>query len=72
MAWLVVDKNGDELLFPKKPHKEDDHWTSDFLEVKGHEEKFPIKLPNGFIESRLGYRLDWNSEPAFCWYFTKI
>ena len=53
MAWVAVDKNGDEYIFECNPHRDEDEWyeTCDFLE-----------LPKGSIKKLIGRDLTWSDD----------
>jgi len=53
MAWLAVDKNGDEYIYSELPYREGDH----FLQEDN------IFLPKGSIEKLIGTKLTWEDEP---------
>ena len=56
MAWLVLDKNGDELVFKFKPIKNQYGYSG-----------FPfsyITLPKGSIKKLIGRELTWESDPV--------
>ena len=56
MAWVAVDKNGDEFIFDLKPHRWNDlFWTKDFVD--------DIYLPKGSIKKLIGKDLTWKDEP---------
>ena len=54
MAWVAVDKNGDEYIFECMPHRDEDEWYEicDFLE-----------LPKGSIKKLIGRDLTWENHP---------
>lgn len=58
MAWLAIDKNGDEHIFSERPfiHRDmiyhGDYWQSGSGVV--------IDLPKGCIETILGLSLTWD------------
>ena len=54
MAWVAVDKNGDEYIFECNPHRDEDEWyeTCDFLE-----------LPKGSIKKLIGIDMTWKNHP---------
>ena len=54
MAWVAVDKNGDEYIFEGMPHRYEGEWyeTCDFLE-----------LPKGSIKKLIGRDLTWKNHP---------
>lgn len=61
MAYLAVDKNGDEAIFSQKPSRlgnawdpeSDDWWVSDC-----------ISLPKGSIYKLIGRTITWEDEPV--------
>ena len=54
MAWVAVDKNGDEYIYEDKPHREEGKWVEifDFVE-----------LPKGSIKKLIGRELTWSDNP---------
>lgn len=57
MAWVAVDKNGDEVIFEFEPYRwKDVFWTKDFGD--------DIYLPKGSIKKLIGRDLDWSDEPV--------
>lgn len=60
MAYLAVDKDGDEYVFDNIPEKRDEEWMSDeynFIEPK------EVYLPKGSIEKLTGKVITWEDEP---------
>lgn len=55
MAWLAVDKNGDEHIYSTEPERNGDMFTN-----LG---KF-VQLPKGSIEKLIGKPLAWEDEPV--------
>ena len=59
MAWLAVDKNGDEYVYSCKPYRDCckglELWMSD---------GDCVYLPQGFIKKLIGRELTWNDEPV--------
>lgn len=53
MAWLAVDKNGDEYIYSERPQREDGYFI----------EEDNIFLPKGSIEKLIGKQLTWEDEP---------
>ena len=53
MAWVAVDKNGDEYIFECNPHRDEDAWFEhcDFVE-----------LPKGSIKKLIGRDLTWSDD----------
>lgn len=59
MLWLVVDNDGTEKLFYKKPVREPNERAWVYL----RENETIIKLPKGSIERLIGVKLTWSDEP---------
>lgn len=57
MAWIAVDKNGDEYIYNSKPLKyyEDSYWSPDGK---------CILLAKGSIEKLIGKVLTWDDNPV--------
>ena len=55
MAWLAVEKNGDEYVFDYKPYRENNYW---FCEICG------VELPQGTIKKIIGRNLTWDDDPV--------
>ncbi len=57
MAWLAVDKIGEEWIYDEdfKPYREVDCWDS-----KG----FYVQLPKGTIKKLTNKKLTWKDEPV--------
>ena len=64
MAWLAVDKNGDELISEGKPNrcKKYPCWECE-ISIEGEMVNFIIYLPNDTIEKIIGKKLTWDDEP---------
>lgn len=63
MAWLAVDKDGEEVVYETKPERLDDIWIID--EEMGEisiKDTFLILLP-GTIEKAIGKPMKWEDEP---------
>ena len=70
MSWLAVDKNGFEMIFHKKPIRDNHIWIDKdtYDEVRQYApsinaDDYSILLPKGTIKRLLGYELTWNDEP---------
>jgi hypothetical protein len=57
MAWVAVDKNGDEHVFDMKPIRS--HFGTWKVAVYGK-----IQIPRGSIKKLIGKELTWNDEPV--------
>lgn len=59
MAWLAVDKDGQELIFlGKKPVR----WRNEWVLAEDDVED-AYELTKGMIEKVSGIKLTWNDEP---------
>ena len=57
MAWVAVDKNGNEVIFEFEPYRWNDFfWVEDTGDY--------IDLPKGTIKKLIGRDLDWSNEPV--------
>jgi hypothetical protein len=56
MAWLAVDKDGNEWIFENIPEKTDWCWCC----YRGHSY---VKLSKGSIKKLTGKTLTWDDEP---------
>lgn len=62
MAYLAVDKNGDEYIYETHPERDMEYnsWNLyDFLRDSNM-----IKLPEGTIEKIIGKPLVWENDPV--------
>lgn len=57
MAWVVVDKHSQELIFYSKPERATDIWVNMNID-------YPVRLPKGSIEKLIGKKLAWEDEPV--------
>lgn len=58
MAFLAVDKNGEEYIYAHQPSRYDDEdWCDAYVEDSC------ILLPQGTIEKLTGIKLTWEYEP---------
>jgi len=58
MAWLAVDKDGNEYVFESKPEKGYHNWH-----VWEEIDRDIVELPKGSIEKLIGKKLTWEDEP---------
>ena len=74
MAWVAVDKNGNEGIFRYKPYRKDpiesiyklwepEYWTDADSSDYGNEDG-EVPLPKGTIKKLIGKDLDWSNEPV--------
>lgn len=61
MAYLVVDKDGTELLFVNEPIKADNTWFDDSRD-NSHTQTHWSSLKNGTIKQLTGKELTWEDE----------
>ena len=61
MAWVAVDKSGDEWIYAEKPKKYEDSvcWCS-----YSNENYSYIHVPKGTIEKIIGRKLTFEDEPV--------
>lgn len=67
MAWVAVNKNGGEVIFPKKPTREVKEWSyceTVCIESEEGNIYYEIELPSGTIEALIGRNLTWEDEPV--------
>lgn len=57
MAWLAVDKNGEEWVFINKPIRKNDFYTSEDYDKC-------LLLPPGGIYCLIKNELTWEDEPV--------
>lgn len=58
MAWLAVDKNGDENVYYLEPERDDIMFVYMSPDVRF------VELPKGSIEKLIGRPLKWDDEPV--------
>jgi len=60
MAWLAVDKNGDECVHDIGPTRHNEYmwWNS------WDDDGSTIELPKGSIKRLIGRELTWDDEPV--------
>lgn len=58
MAWLAVDKNGTERIYPFEPYRVVDCWTCSMYMALSN----PITLPKGSIKKLIGTEITWEDE----------
>ena len=56
MAWLAVDKNGDEFIYESEPYRLQNYWYM--------LDNYFVELPKGSVEKLLGRKLSWEDEPV--------
>ena len=68
MAWVAVDRNGNENMFHNSPDKKlGGYWQDDvvYWEVRGYTtcaHDYSIPLPKGTIEKLIGRQLTWEDD----------
>lgn len=66
MAWLAVNKNGDEIISPDKPTRWSDEWADMeeiWVEGECRQMDMAFVLPKGSIFRLIGRKLTWKNEP---------
>ena len=58
MAWVAVDRDGDEAIFYTKPIK------SNINGVWHGEDYYSVALPSGTIQQLIGKKLTWDDKPV--------
>lgn len=58
MAWVAVDKDGIERIFPFQPYRVIDYWTCEIYTCF----PVPITLPKGSIKKLIGRDLTWDDD----------
>lgn len=58
MAYVAVNKNGTEYIYPEKPFRLTESWTGIRMNTT------PISLPTGTIEKLIGRKLTWKDKPV--------
>lgn len=54
MAWVAVDKTGEELISRTETFRVGDYWIGDSI----------FHLPKGSIKKLIGQELTWEDEPV--------
>ena len=61
MAYLAVNKHGDEVIFRSEPTRETSYWEIfDYYS----EPDYGVELPKGTIYKLIGRDLTWDDEPV--------
>lgn len=66
MAWLAINKNGDECIFSRKPEFTYDTWSDEHMDYNLLEDENPwvksscIDLPKGTIKKIIGRELTYD------------
>lgn len=65
MAYLCVNKDGQELICKNKPKRSSYEWDdSEYLGMGEHYVWYDLSLPKGSIEKLIGETLTWEDEPV--------
>ena len=59
MAWVAVDKYGEEYVYEAKPIRSDDCFYLRYSNGEGF-----VVIPKGSIKKLIGYELTWEDEPV--------
>lgn len=60
MAWVAVNKEGTEKMYPREPKRCETMWD-EFLEP---DNPFAIVIPKGSIKKLIGRDLSWEDNPV--------
>lgn len=64
MAWLAVDKSGEEYIYDYEPVRANNfYWTAD-CDKHGESIGESVELPKGSIKKLIGRDLTWDDEPV--------
>ena len=61
VAWLTVDKNGEEWIFQNEPILQNGVWYERYVMLPPLE---CVQVPEGTIEKILGYKLTLETSPV--------
>jgi hypothetical protein len=61
MAWLAVNKDGQELIFEDQPQRNSESFW--FVDAGIFNSRDCVGLPKGTIKKILGYSMKWEDEP---------
>ena len=65
MAYLCVNKDGQELICKNNPKRCNSDWEDDdYLGMGEHYVWYDLNLPKGSIEKLIGKTLTWEDEPV--------
>lgn len=59
MAWVAVDKNGDEYVYSSKPYRDCCKGLELWMSIGDY-----VELPKGSIKKLIGRELTWSDEPV--------
>ncbi len=62
MAWVSIDKNGDEYIFQEKPVREETVWDIAKYPYDYYHDDSCIELPKGSIKKLIGKELSWEDD----------
>ena len=63
MAWVAVNRYGDEYIFEAMPERFYCVWAPTFCEHENRVYDY-VELPKGSIKKLIGRELSWNDEPV--------
>lgn len=68
MAWIAVNKDGEERIFHYKPTRQNDVWRDELTYNEPRTRyaipnDYSILLPKGTIELIIGKKMTWADEP---------
>lgn len=63
MAWVAVNRYGDEYIFEAFPERLNCVWAPTFCEYENRVYDY-VELPKESIKKLIGRELSWNDEPV--------
>lgn len=63
MAWVAVNRYGDEYIFEAFPERLQSVWAPTFCEYENRVYDY-VELPKGSIKKLIGRELSWDDEPV--------
>ena len=63
MAWVAVNRNGDECIYEAMPERFYCVWAQTFCEYENRVYDY-VELPKGSIKKLIGRELNWDDDPV--------
>ena len=63
MAWVAVNRYGDEYIYEAMPERFYHLWAPTFCEYENRVYDY-VELPKGSIKKLIGRELSWDDEPV--------
>ena len=63
MAWVAVNRYGDECIYEAMPKRFYGVWAPTFCEYENRVYDY-VEIPKGSIKKLIGIELSWNDEPV--------